>query len=119
MLQILQRTASRLRPAAPVLAAAGVLSLIAVAALLLLAPGAAAEAWLRLAIVALLWSLCGYVFIQAFQQIPPPPDAAMGAWQRLSRRLARGWLWLLALVFVGTTIAAVLLTNRLVTDALD
>jgi fatty acid desaturase len=118
MLDTLQRLSARMRPAAPALGWAAVLLLLGAAALLLVGQAAVGDELLLPVVVAMLWCLCGYLFIRSFETVPERPDAGMGRWQRFLRRLARAWHWLLALAFVGITIAALSLTNRIVGELL-
>jgi hypothetical protein len=118
MLETLQRFANRMRPAAPVFAAAAVILFLLCAVLLLTTGSAAADRILLPAIAALVWSICGYVFVRTFESVPAPPAPGMGAWARVRRSTARAWHWMLAAVFAAATVAALMLTNRLIGEAL-
>ncbi len=118
MLDALQRLASWMRPAAPLLGILGLALLLLCGGLILFAQGATGDQLLLPAIAALAWCLCGYVFIHVFQQVPAFPDADLRGWRRLTRLFARAWHWLLALVFLGTTIGALMITNRIIGEAL-
>jgi hypothetical protein len=118
MLDTLQRLARWMRPAAPVLAFAGFALLLLCVGLLLLTEAARTDHLLLPAIAALVWCLCGYVFIRTFQQVPAFPSADLRGWQRLKRLFARAWHWLLALIFIATSIAALLLTSRIISESL-
>jgi hypothetical protein len=118
MLEHLQRVARRLRPAAKPLFGAAILLLAGCALLILTTRSAQTDRFLLPMIVALIWSVCGYVFIHAFDDIPPPASLQMRPWQRLRRRAARAWLLLLALALGGAVLAALSLSSRLLGEAL-
>jgi hypothetical protein len=118
MLDTLQRLARWLRPAAPLLALAGVALLLLCIGLLLLTEAPRTDHLLLPAIAGLVWCLCGYVFILTFQHVPAFPADDMRGWQRLRRLIARAWHWLLALIFIAATIAAYMLTSRIIGESL-
>lgn len=114
----LQGLARWLRPALPVLRGLAVLLFLVAAYLVVFGDPQRSDAVLLPAIVGFLWCLCAAVFITTFESVPPPATADMAGWPRLKRGLARSWYGLLALVFLGLTVAGLLLTNRLVGEAL-
>jgi hypothetical protein len=113
MLDAIALLARRIQPAAPVFAGTAVLLFIAAAGLILLDSTGRADPWLTLIIVLLLWSVCGWVFIRVFATIPAPPAADQQGIALLLAWLNRAFHLMLALVFAGATVAAVLLTSRL------
>ena len=64
-------------------------------------------------IVGLLWSLSTYVLVTTFRFVPTPTAPGEGLIARLKRRLKRIWYGLLALVCIGSTVAAVWVSFRL------
>ncbi|NBC13808.1 MAG: hypothetical protein GVY09_10780 [Gammaproteobacteria bacterium] len=118
VLSRLQSVARWLRPALSVFSALAALLLLAAAYLVIFGDPQRSDAVLLPAIVGFLWCVCAAVFITTFESVPPPATADMAGWPRLKRGLARGWYGLLALAFLGLTVAALLLTNRLVGEAL-
>ena len=119
MLDRLQRLASWMRPAAPFLVLAGMALLLLCLALLFLTDGGERGDKLLLpAIVAMIWCLCGYVFILAFETVPAFPGAELHGLRRLMRLFARAWHWLLAIIFIGVTVAAIMLSARILSEAL-
>ncbi len=73
MLDTLQRLARWMRPAAPMLALAGLALLLLCIGLLLLTEAPRTDHLLLPAIAGLVWCLCGYVFILTFQHVPAFP----------------------------------------------
>jgi hypothetical protein len=118
MLDTLQRLACWMRPAAPLFALAGLVLLLLCIGLLLLTEAPRTDHLLLPAIAGLVWCLCGYVFISTFQHVPAFPDADVRGWQRLKRLFSRAWHWLLALIFIATTIAALMLTKNIIGESL-
>lgn len=117
MLERLHGLASAIRPAAPFLAAVAALLLIGCALLILTTRSAAMDRILLPMIAGLVWSVCGYVFIRAFETIPVAPHPGMRTWAKLRRRMARAWLGLLALALGGAMLAALSLSGRLIGEA--
>lgn len=118
MLDTFQRLARWMRPAAPILAIASVALVLLCIGLLLLTEAPRTDHLLLPAIAGLVWCLCSYVFIVAFQHVPAFPHGDVRGWRRLKRLFARAWHWLLALVFIATTIAAFMLTTRIIGESL-
>ena len=115
MIDAFHNLALKLRPLRGAVIALSVAFVLAAAAVVLLGDSPAHERLLMPAVVGLLWSLSAYVFIVAFQHVPTKPADRNGWFARTGRSLRRGWYWLLALVFLGTTSVAVFTTVRLVT----
>ncbi|WP_295882495.1 hypothetical protein [uncultured Thiohalocapsa sp.] len=118
MLHRLQGFARWLRPARPLLVALGLLAFALATYLVLFGDPQTSDPLLLPAILGLLWCLCAVVFISTFETVPPAPPADVTGLSRLKRRVARLWYSLLALAFLGLTVAALLLTNRLLGEAL-
>lgn len=118
LLHRLQGLARRLRPALRLFVGLGVLSLLLAACLVLFADPETSDPLLLSSVVALLWCLCAAVFITTFETVPPPAGMSRRRWPRLKRGIARMWYRLLALAFLGLTIAALLLSKRLIDEAL-
>ncbi|MCF7984272.1 MAG: hypothetical protein K9L70_07700 [Thiohalocapsa sp.] len=118
MLETLQRLATWMRPAAPFFAGVAILLFALCAVLVLTTRSASADRVLMPAIAGLLWTLCGYVFVRTFESVPAPASPDMSAWRRLKRGVSRAWHWLLAAAFAAATIAALLVTNHLIREAL-
>ena len=100
------------------LALAGLALLLLCIGLLLLTEAPRTDHLLLPAIAGLVWCLCGTVFILTFQHVPAFPDADVRGWQRLKRLFSRAWHWLLALIFIATTVAALMLTKNIIGESL-
>lgn len=63
-------------------------------------------------ILGFLWALSFYGFVETFRFVPEPLAAKASFMQRLKRRLARLWYGMIAIAFLGTTAAFVVLSIR-------
>jgi fatty acid desaturase len=63
--------------------------------------------------VGILWSLATYAFLVNFRSVPEKSDPAWRFSKRLKRNLARGGYWFLGIIFVGVSIAAVIISLRM------
>ena len=67
------------------------------------------------AILGFLWALSTYSFIETFRHVPGRKDDERGFFKRTQRKLSRFWYWIIGLVFVGTSVAVVVITLRILT----
>ena len=74
--------------------------------------GQASQSLSLMAICALLWSLTGIGFLQAFAQPVAQPAPGAGWWQRQKIRLARLYRWGLAILLGGLLVALVWFSGR-------
>jgi len=63
-------------------------------------------------ILGFLWMLSIYAFIETFRDVPQRPEAGVGLFARVKRKLIRSWYWLIALILLASSAAVVLLTVR-------
>lgn len=63
-------------------------------------------------ILACLWALSLYGFIETFQYVPQALTDSPGWFRRVKRRLSRLWYWLIAMAFLATSAAILVLTLR-------
>lgn len=115
MIDSFHNLAVRLRPLLSTTIALSVVFVLAAAAIVVLADSPAQDRYLMPSVVGVLWSLSAYAFIATFQHVPSKISARDGWLTGAGRRLQRGWYWLLALVFLGTTGVALFVTVRLAT----
>jgi hypothetical protein len=60
-----------------------------------------------------LWVLMLYTASEVFPRLPPAVASAENWRQRLSYRLRRGMMWLLAVLFLSLTVSLILLSYQL------
>lgn len=95
-----------------------VLGLVALATLLVLmlaSPSREGDRLLIPSIVCLLWSLSTYAFITMFREVPEKSGKRSRFFARVRRAIVRAGYWLLAVVFVTTTLAVTWLSFRILT----
>lgn len=76
------------------------------------------DQWLIPSLAFTLWALVLFSLSSLFHAVPAPADASMGWRERLSRRLRRGGLWILGLMFVLLSLSLLMLTYQLLRVAL-
>lgn len=114
MIDTLQRIAVRIRPLRRVAVVLGVVCLAGLAMIVFVAPAAGdSNRFLVPAIVGFIWCLSAYGFIDAFQFVPEKLDRDHGLFARIKRGVSRARFWFLALLFGGSTLAALFLTLKL------
>ncbi len=64
--------------------------------------------------VGVVWAMSTYTFIVTFRSVPEKDDNNLSFFGRLKRHLHRGWYWVISMVFLGTTLAAIFLTNSMI-----
>ncbi len=64
--------------------------------------------------VCLLWAIDIYLFIEIFSSVPEKADTTLKLFSKLKRKFSRAWHWLVSVVFLGTTLAAISITSRMV-----
>ncbi|NNC77921.1 MAG: hypothetical protein HKN77_08155 [Woeseiaceae bacterium] len=94
-------------------AALGVLFLAVIAAILFGLGSVEMKQFLEPCFTGLIWALATYSFIETFESIPAPADQSAGFLTKARRKLSRAWYWLIAVVFLGTTVFALILSSRL------
>jgi hypothetical protein len=65
-------------------------------------------------LVGLVWAISTYAFILTFHTIPIKADKSLGFFQKLKRGIARGWYWMVGVVFIVTTLSAIVITYRMI-----
>ena len=76
-------------------------------------PWLADDRWLLQSFMGFLWLITLYVLSQVFPRLPPPVESAENWRQRLSYRLRRGMMWLLAMLFISLSVSLILLSYQL------
>jgi hypothetical protein len=118
LLKRLQGLARWLQPARPVFVGLGLASFSLAAYLVLFGDPQTSDPLLLGLIVGLLWCLCAVLLIDTFESVPLPSGTEQRFWPRLKRRMARLWYAFLGSAFLGLTIAAAMVTKRILGEAL-
>ena len=71
------------------------------------------DRWLLHSFTGFLWLLILYILSQVFPRLPPPVESAENWRQRLSYRLRRGMMLLLAMLFISLSVSLILLSYQL------
>lgn len=112
MIERLQRIATILRPLRPILLLLATASAALMALSVIENPLIHSDQWLIPAMAAMLWSLTLFSMSFFFLDIPEV-DPSMPWRVRLSRKMRRAALWVLGFLFVGLSLALLLLTYQL------
>ncbi len=64
--------------------------------------------------VGVLWAMSIYTFIVTFRSVPEKVDNRLSMIGKLKRHLHRGWYWVVSMVFLSTTVAAIFFTNSMI-----
>lgn len=65
-------------------------------------------------VVMLLWSLVACALLFTFVHVPEKPDKSIGFFRRIGIRCKRGYYYILAILSLGTTLAMLLVSFRVV-----
>ena len=76
-------------------------------------PWLADDRWLLHSFTGFLWLLMLYILSQVFPRLPPQVESGENWRQRLSYRLRRGMMWLLAMLFISLSVSLILLSYQL------
>ena len=114
MIDSFQKLAKRMWWIKHIAVVGGVIFLGLLAAIIFSVDSRLDDQYLIPSILGLLWSWSLYVFISTFQVIPEKADGGGTFFRQVRQRIHRSWYWLIALIFAGTTVAALLLTLKLV-----
>lgn len=65
-------------------------------------------------VVGAFWAMSAHTFITTFRSVPEKADKSLAFYAKLKLNVIRGLYWLVGLVFLGSTVATLSVTNRLV-----
>ena len=116
MLEALSNAAARLRPLMRALVVVLIALLVATSAGVFLSEVGILQTALPALIALTLWVICALAFILAFSSVPARPTTEMRGLPLLGRLLSRGFHWLLLGTFALITVAALLITSRILTE---
>ena len=112
MIDRLQAIALKIQPLRFMVIGIGLLCLVAMA-FFILSPPSQGDRYLIPCIVGLFWSISTYYFIILFCSVPSKAAKSERRWERIKRGAWRGFYWLMALIFFGTTLAVAVVSYRL------
>ncbi len=94
--------------------AVGLISLASMVAIIFISKSHESDRFLIPSIVVLLWAISTFTFIVNFRSVPKKANKSMKFFSKLKRNINRSWHWFIGVVFVGTTIAVMVLSFRMV-----
>ncbi len=94
--------------------AVGLISLASMVAIIFISKFHESDRFLIPSIVVLLWAISTYAFIVTFRSVPKKVNKSMKFFSKLKRNINRGWYWFIGVVFLGTTVAVMFVTFRMV-----
>ena len=94
--------------------AVGLTCLISVMLIVLTSESHEGDRFLLPGFVGILWAISTYSFIVTFSSVPEKADLTLTSYSKLKRNIVRGWYWFIGAGFLGTTLALIYVTNRLV-----
>ncbi len=93
---------------------AGIIGLVSIVVIIFSSSPHEDDVYLVPSIVIVLWSMSSYIFIATFCSIPEKPNKSYRILAKLKHHIYRGWYWLIGLLFIGTTLATLVLSYRIV-----
>ena len=114
MIDKFQRIANFIQPMRLPAIAVGLFCIATTTVILLDSNSHDGDRYLAPSFVGFLWAMSTYTFIVTFRSVPEKASKTMRFFSKLKRNLYRGWYWFISMVFLGTTVAAIYLTNSLV-----
>ncbi|MEJ2693326.1 MAG: hypothetical protein P8166_09785 [Candidatus Thiodiazotropha sp.] len=115
MIDKLQSIAGRLQFLRLPAVALGLVSLAAMIFTIVSSKSHEEDYYLIPSIVGLLWSMASYSFLVNFSSVPEKGDSSWKLFARLKRRAVRTGYWLLAALFILTTLSALFISYRMIT----
>ena len=94
--------------------AVGLISLASMVVIMFISKSPESDRFLIPSIVGLLWAISTYSFIVTFRSVPEKSNISLKFFSKLKRNINRGWYWFIGIVFLGTTVAVMFVTYRLV-----
>ena len=64
--------------------------------------------------VGVLWAMSTYSIIVTFRSVPQKSNNRLRMFGKLKRHIHRGWYWVISMVFLSTTVAAIYFTNSMI-----
>ena len=99
--------------------AVGLISLASMVVIMFISESQESDRFLIPSIVGLLWAISTYSFIVTFRSVPEKANKSLKFFSKLKRIINRGWYWFIGVVFLGTTVAIMFVTFRMVSIWLE
>ena len=99
--------------------AVGLISLASMVVIIFISKSHESDRFLIPSIVVLLWAISTYAFIVTFRSVPKKGNKTLKFFSKLKRNINRGWYWFIGVVFLGTTVAVMFVTFRMVSIWLE
>lgn len=115
MIDKLQRVAGRLQFLRLPAMVLGLVSLATMITVIVSSKSHEDDYYLMPSIVGLLWSMASYSFLVNFSSIPEKSDSSWKLIARFKRSAVRAGYWLLAMLFILTTVGALFVSYRMIT----
>ena len=94
--------------------AVGLISLASMVVIMIISKSHESDRFLIPSIVSLLWAISTYSFIVTFRSVPEKANKSLKFFSKLKLIINRGWYWFIGVVFLGTTVAVMFVTYRMV-----
>ena len=94
--------------------AVGLISLVSMVVIMFISKSHESDRFLIPNIVGLLWAISTYSFIVTFRSVPEKANKSLKFYSKLKRNINRGWYWFIGVAFLGTTVAVMFVTCRMV-----
>lgn len=114
MIDKLQRIAQAIQILRPVSGVLGLICLAVIVVSVFISESHEGDRLILPSFVGLLWAMSTYFFLVAFRSVPEKPDKTMRFSSKLKHNIVRAWYWFIGVIFLGTTVAVILVTFRMV-----
>ena len=114
MIDRLQRIAQSIQILRLPSIAIGLISLVSMVVIIFTSKSHEGDRLLIPSVVGVLWAMTTYAYLVTFRSVPEKASKTWSIFSRLKRNISRGWYWFISIVFLGTTVAAIFITIRMV-----
>jgi hypothetical protein len=92
----------------------GLISLVSLVATVLLFASDQGDRYIIPSIIGLLWGMATYSFIVTFRALPDKSNTSPRFFGKLKHTITRVWYGLISLIFIGATVAILVVTIRMI-----
>jgi len=114
MINKLQRIAKAIQMLRLPSISVGLISLASIVVIIFISESHEGDRFIIPSFVGLLWAMSTYAFIVTFRSVPEKASKTMTFFSKLKHNISRGWYWFISIVFLGTSVAVIFLTYRMV-----